>query len=297
MRDVRVQELAGRQFNRVSRAQLLGLGLSRHAIAHQLATRGLVAVEQGVFAVPPILEHDEWGRWMGATLTAPGTVLSHESSAAARGFWSLTRRVETVTRPGSGGPRRVGNVLVFRSSTLHTECELLRGIPITTVERTLLDLAGRVSRRALARAVREAIRLRLTTLAALGDVLGRHRGRRGARRLAATLARYSGLPLERARSGAEVRALEVLRDASCPLPRLNYLVAGEEADLSWPRQRLIVEIDGGPFHLDEGEDARKQAAWEAAGWTVRRLPSDDVYDRPQRLLALAPSPNVPGYRP
>src|SRR3954470_1500150 len=243
MRDVRVQELAGSQFNRVSRAQLLCLGLSQRGIAHQLATRGLVAVEQGVFAIPPVLEHDDWGRWMGAPPPPPGTVLSHVSSASARGFWSLPRRLETVTRPGSGGPRRCGAMLVYRSSTLDADCELLRGIPITTVERTLLDLSAEVSPRARARAVREAIRLRLTTLDALGDALGRYRGRRGSRRLASTLARYAGLPLERARSGAEIRALEVLREAHGPPPRLNVRVAGEEADLSWPRQRLVVEID------------------------------------------------------
>lgn len=65
-------------------------------------------------------------------------------------------------------------------------------------------------------------------------------------------------------------------------------VAGEEADLSWKRDRLIIEIDGGPFHLDSGEDARKQEGWEAAGWTVRRVTSDEVYEHPDRLLALAP---------
>ncbi|MGH2953805.1 MAG: DUF559 domain-containing protein [Solirubrobacterales bacterium] len=68
---------------------------------------------------------------------------------------------------------------------------------------------------------------------------------------------------------------------------------GEEADLSWPTQRVIIEVDGAPFHLDEGEDARKQAAWEAAAWTVRRVSSDDVYERPRRLLSLAPPSNVP----
>jgi very-short-patch-repair endonuclease len=66
-------------------------------------------------------------------------------------------------------------------------------------------------------------------------------------------------------------------------------IAGEEADLSWAEHRLVVEIDGGPFHLDVGEDSRKQARWEAAGWTVRRLSSDDVYEHPLRLLELAPS--------
>jgi hypothetical protein len=73
-------------------------------------------------------------------------------------LWSLPRALETITRPGSGGPRRHGSVLVFRSTTLEGDCERLRGIPITSVPRTLLDLAARVSARALARAVREAVR-------------------------------------------------------------------------------------------------------------------------------------------
>ena len=161
------------------------------------------------------------------------------------------------------------------------------------MSRTLLDLAHEVSDRALARAVREAVGLQLTTLHGLGDALAAYRGRRGSRRLRATVSRYAGLPLERARSGAEIRALEILRDAGRPPPRLNARIAGEEADLSWSIPRVVIEIDGGPFHLDIGLDARKQALWEAAGWTVRRLASDDVYERPHRLLGLAPPPNVP----
>jgi hypothetical protein len=161
------------------------------------------------------------------------------------------------------------------------------------VSRTLLDLANGVSERALARALREAVRLDLITLGALGDALGAYRGRRGSRRLAAAVARYTDLPLERARSGAEVRALEILRAAGGPLPGLNVRIAGEEADLSWPIPRMIIEIDGGPFHLDVGEDARKQACWEAAGWNVRRIATDDVYERPHLLLTLAPPSNVP----
>jgi len=254
-----------------------------------------VIVEEGVFAIAPVLQHDEWGCWMAATLTAPGTVLSHTSAAAAWGLLAPRGRVETVTRRGSGGPRLHGAVRAFRSTTLEGESTLLRGIPITSVPRTLLDLTRVASDRALARAVREAVRLELVTLAELGDSLGRFRGRRGSRALAATLARYAGLPLERARSGAEIRALEILRASDRPLPRLNVRIAGEEADLSWRASRLIIEVDGGPFHLDAGEDARKQRSWEAAGWTVRRILSDDVYERPARLLALAPSGNVPDH--
>ena len=67
----------------------------------------------------------------------------------------------------------------------------------------------------------------------------------------------------------------------------------KKRDLSWSRHRLIIEVEGEPFHLDVGEDTRKEACWEAAGWTVGRISSDDVYERPQRLLRLAPVPNVP----
>jgi Protein of unknown function (DUF559) len=292
MRDAQIAELAGRQFNRISRQQLIDLGLSKKAIAHRVATGRLVAVEQGVLAIAPVLE-DDWGRWMGATLTAPGSVLSHVSAAAAWGLLSMPRQVECVTRPGSGGPRRHGGVLAFRSSTLDGDVVTNREVPITSVPRTLLDLARTVGDRALARALREAVRLKLTTLAMLGDRLGHYRGRRGAGRLALTIARYAGLPLERARSGAEIGALELLRGANRPLPRLNARIAGEEADLSWPTIKLIIEIDGGPFHLDVGEDARKERIWKRAGWSVRRISSDDVYERPERLLNLSPPPNVP----
>ena len=178
-------------------------------------------------------------------------------------------------------------MLVYRSTVLEGDRVEFRGIPMTSVPRTLLDLARITSDRALARAVREAVRLDRVTLDELGDAIGRHRGRRGTRRLARTVARYAGLPLERARSGAEIRAMEILREAGRELPNLNVWIAGEEADLSWPRERLIVEIDGGPFHLDAGEDARKEAAWRGAGWTVRRLPSDAVYENPAHLIVQA----------
>lgn len=223
---------------------------------------------------------------MELTLTSPGSVLCRVSAACAFGVLSKPPLVETIARPGSGGVQLCDGIRVFRSSTLSGETTTLRGIPITTIERTLLDLATCVSNRALARAIRESVRFDHTTLAALGDALGRFRGRRGRASLAASLARYAGLPLERARSGAEIRAMEILRDAGRRLPALNVVVAGEEADLVWRGERLIIEIDGGPFHLDRGEDERKRATWEAAGWQVRRIDAEEVYQRPHHLLDL-----------
>jgi hypothetical protein len=286
MRDARIAGLAGRQFNRVSRAQLEALGVSKDAIEHRVAAGRLVIVAQGVFALAPVLDDEPWGRWMGATLTHPGSLLSRLSAAVAWGALSREGRFVSITRPGTGGPRRHGDILVHRSGHLDGDRTELRGVPITSIARTLIDITHEVGDRALARAVREAVRLRLITLYELADALGRYRGWRGSRRLAATVARYSGLPIERARSGAEVRALEIVRAAGYERVGLNLTVAGEEADLVFPGKRRIIEIDGGPFHLDKGADARKEAAWTAAGWEVRRLPSSDVYERPAALLSL-----------
>ena len=64
MRDVRIAELTGRQFNRVARWQLRELGISQDSIAHRLSTGELVVVESGVYAVAPVLEHDNGvGGW------------------------------------------------------------------------------------------------------------------------------------------------------------------------------------------------------------------------------------------
>jgi uncharacterized protein DUF559 len=99
--------------------------------------------------------------------------------------------------------------------------------------------------------------------------------------------RYSGIPYSRCRSNAEAKALEILHDAGGEPPDVNVRIAGEEADLSWPRRKHIVEIDGPQYHQIAAEDARKQAIWEAAGYTVRRISSTDVHRAPELLIALA----------
>jgi very-short-patch-repair endonuclease/predicted transcriptional regulator of viral defense system len=287
--DVRLIELAGRQHRCVARRQLHALGYGDGAIAHRVAGGRLIRLFEGVYAVAPD-PADDRTRWMAATLTAPGSFLSHASAATAWGLRSFKPPFETVTRAGDGGPEQKERLLVCRSKALAGHVTTLEGIPITTAERTIIDLAPHLAGRALARAVRDAVRLKTTTPSDLFVSLARHRGRRGTRRMHAAVSRYAGLPLHRTRSDAEALALELLRDAGRPPAENNERIAGEEADLIWPAWRLIVELDGPQFHLDASEDLRKQHAWESEGWTVRRLPTDDVYLHPERLLALAVRP-------
>jgi very-short-patch-repair endonuclease len=285
--DVRVKKLAAGQADLVAGWQLEAMGWSRKRIDHRVARWGWRVVHRGVYALTsaPLTQHQ---KWLAATLTTPDSVLSHASAAACWGFRTAASRFETVTRPGSGGRRRLGGVLVMRSATLDEDTTTHDGVRITTGARTLIDVAAHLNDRQLGRATREALRLNATTTQQLFRTLDRHPTRRGTRLLRELATRYSTLPYNRTRSNAESRALEVLSEAGIQAPKVNTRIAGEEADLAWPESKLIIEIDGPQYHRFPDEDERKQRKWEGAGYAVRRIASGVVYDDPVRLIEIAP---------
>ena len=286
--NVRWRELAAGQHDLVSRWQLFDLGVPLWFIERAVYEGRWRQVLPGVYATnaaPLTLTQ----RRCAASLSEEDTYLSFASAADEWGFRAWQGDFDVVTRPGSGGPKRCGDILICRSTRLGGNTTTRNGIPITTVERTLIDLASVLSEKAMTRAVREALRLKLTTPARLAAVLLRHRGARGTALLWDLQRRYAPLKLNQAKSDAESYAQELLQAAGRPIPEINVDIAGEEADLVWRDRKLIIEIDGPQFHLFKDEDERKQRKWEAAGYTVLRIPSDDVYNRPQKLLALAPA--------
>lgn len=281
-----LHELAREQQDLVAVWQLKLAGWSDGKLRHWIARRSWRRVHDGVYAMfhAPLSRSQ---RWMAATLTAPATALSHASGGACWEMRAYEGPFEIVTRNGNGGPRRHGELLICRLPLSPDDVTTHRGIRVTTGARTLLDLAPYLAEEQLARAFREALRIHVTTPAELTATLARGRGRRGAGRLAKLTARYADLQYPRARSNAEARALELLADDGNLPDQVNERIAGEEADLIWTERRLIVEIDGPAFHRFADEDARKQRAWEGAGFAVRRVPSDDVYNRPGQLVAAA----------
>ena len=278
MKDV-LRSIAATQAGCVATWQLLKAGLSPDAVRHR--TRDLRRLHDGVYVTgdAPITRLQ---RWWAATLTAPGSVLAFASAGAAHEMRPWDGGFEVIVRQGSAGPRRQGPLLVCR--TKHIQATTLNGLPITTPERTLTDLWPRLDAKAQAHMLRNALRLKRLTIPSLDAHL---RQRRGPHSLTKRLARYAGLQLHRCRSDAEALAVVTLADAGVAVPQINVRIAGEEADLSWPERRLIVEIDGGTYHQDKLEDARKTAIWRAAGWHVTRVPATTVYDDPSRLIRAA----------
>ncbi|MGZ6705918.1 MAG: hypothetical protein ACXVFN_03090 [Solirubrobacteraceae bacterium] len=285
--------MAARQDGVVAVWQLLAAGMGRSAVEHRV--RGLRALQDGVYltsAPAPTRSQRLWA----APLTAPDRYISHASAGHAFGFRPWTGAFEVVSCAGSGGHARLPSLLVCRSTTLSGNTTRLDGLPITTAERALADLARHLDRSEFARCVREALRLRVTTCARLQVSLIRAAPRNRPAALVVLAKRYARLPIARARSDAEAHALEILDAAGYPAPQVNVTIAGHMPDLAWPHVHHIVELDGPGFHQFPDVDLARQGAWERAGWTVARLPTDDVYDRPQQLLdaaapALAQSPH------
>jgi hypothetical protein len=120
------------------------------------------------------------------------------------------------------------------------------GFPVTTVGRTLFDLAEVAPYDQLEKAVEEADRLNLLRLRELEEVCERGRGRRAlkpVRRLIAELA-----PPDEGRSPLEVRFAAFVRLHNLPAPVQNVDVLGHEVDALWPAAKLIVELDSWEYH-------------------------------------------------
>ncbi|MBJ7518332.1 MAG: hypothetical protein JHC84_01435 [Solirubrobacteraceae bacterium] len=269
--------------------QLRHAGWTRSRIRH--ATADLREVHHGVHVTgdAPLTELQ---RCWAAVLTEPGTFLSHTSVARLLGFDDWRTDVHTVTRLGSGGTRRHPGLLVYRSKTLPPAVRThINGLPCLSPARTLLDLLPARPDLSARRLTRNALRVGAVDARSLRVALALHPGRRGITRLRQYTNEYAHLPMHRTKSDAEALGLAVLDAAQIPIPLVNVKVDGEEADYAWPAARWIVELDSRQWHHPV-EDARKTAVWERAGWTVRRVPTDDVYDRPHRLLAATPPLSV-----
>jgi very-short-patch-repair endonuclease len=160
-----------------------------------------------------------------------------------------------------------------------------RGIPTTSVARTLLDLAEVIPFTQLNRALEAAERQELLDMRSIEDLLARSNGRRGTGRLRRALADHHDADL---RSDLEARFLDLCRDAGLPLPATNVLVEGFLVDAVWREQRLIVELDGYEFHRTRAafeRDRRRDGILVGSGYRVLRFTHLMVERDPDHVVA------------
>jgi hypothetical protein len=185
----------------------------------------------------------------------------------------LTRAGVTApaTRHGGQGIRLHRSRCLDARDTTHQQ-----GIAVTTVPRTLLDLAATVRSDRLERALAQAQRLELYDHRAIEGVIARSNGHRGTRVLAEATAREEP---KWTRSELEAWFLGLVRDAGLPEPLVNFSLTAPdhprlEVDFYWPTHHLIVELDGWQTHRTRAAfetDRARDAALTAAGSKVVRF--------------------------
>lgn len=271
--DHAVARVAAQQYGLLTRAQLRALGLGDTAISKRAAAGRLHRVHHGVYAVGHRALPAR-GAWMAGTLACGrGAALSHASAAA---LWEIAPEdphAVHVTVPTAGGRRRPG-LVIHRDPTLaRDEVRTRHGIRITTVARTLLDLAAILPTRALERALDQAAIARRLDLKALDALLSRRAGHRRAAKLRAALEGHRpGTTLTR--SELEERFLVLCREHALPRPGVNRTVAGLEVDFVFELQRVVVETDGWRYHGTRAafeRDRRRDATLARAGYRTLRF--------------------------
>jgi hypothetical protein len=294
-RDRRVARAAAECHGVLSLAELFACGLDHNAIARRCASGRLHRLYPGVYAVG----HDNPPR-SGHLLAAvkacgDGALLSHWSAAMHWGLlpWHERRIDVTVV----GGRRVVEGVRVHRTSTLERPDRRRHdGVPVTSPARTIVDLAGSATPKALRRATREAQGRFLASVPEILRVVERSGRKRGVRALRAIVS-TGPAPT---RSELEDVVLDLLLTTDLPHPDVNepLHLDGRKVipDFRWPDLRLVVEADGAAWHDDKlarEDDAERQALLEQHGEHVLRVTWDQAVARPaqtaNRVLRAAAS--------
>jgi hypothetical protein len=211
---------------------------------------------------------------MAAVLACgPAALLSHRDAGA---LWQVRRDYRyliDVTSPGRTRHDQPG-IDVHRPRLFEDdERTVIDGIPVTTLPRTLIDLAAVLRLDQLRYAFHEAERRDLLDMAELERVRARFKRRRGLKKFDLLLAQHRPVP-HMTRSALEVLFLEVIRQAGLPEPAMNMWLIDMEVDFVWWAQRLVVEVDGGAYHrapAARDRDHRRDARLQAAGYKVLRV--------------------------
>lgn len=280
--------LASRQHGVVARRQLLALGFTRDAIKRRLAQGRLHRLHPGVYVVgrPQVSDH---GRWNAAVLACgTGALLSHRSAASLWGLLHTEGAAVEVTAPGRHRHLTQPKIHLYQPRSLTDADRAIRnGIPVTSVARTLLDLAAVVSSQRLRHAFEQAERLGVFHLPEVAAVVDCGRGRTGVAKLRALLVEATEPP--DLRSELERRFLDFCREAGVPPPATNCIVAGHTVDALWLRRRLVVELDGFAYHRSRTafeRDRRRDLDLQLDGYRVVRVTARQL-ERDTRELASA----------
>jgi hypothetical protein len=212
-----------------------------------------------------------------------GAALDHR---AAADLWRIRRGRPAPITVVAPRTVRIEGVRVHRCNHLDPRDVTIRnGIPVTTVARTIVDLAEIQTVEQVTNVMYEAAYRGLLDLdevrAAAARVSGRHNHTVLEAAIEAHLKGSAGSKSEKE------DAFHALGRGRWPKAIANVKILGHEVDAYWPEFKLIAEVDG-PHHerpRARRRDRRRDRELRAAGYTVLRFTDVEIEQRPEEVIA------------
>jgi very-short-patch-repair endonuclease len=254
-------------------------GLSEKAIRHRVKAGRLIPVYAGVYAVGhlPTLPQD---LAFGALLACgSGAVLSHGSAAVV---WGIFKRWEMPFEVTTPSLRRRPGILVHRAVLTRQDIRTQLGLRVTSPARTVLDVAPRMTDKALTRAVNDLRRPGYLRLHELATVLERFPRSRASSRLSSFLHDPTGPT----RSEFEDAFFAFSKRFGFPKSQVTARACGFEVDVLFAEERVIVELDGWSFHNTRRSfesDRERDAELLARGFVTIRITWEQLVHDPERV--------------
>jgi very-short-patch-repair endonuclease len=277
----RLYQIAVSQHGLVTADQARRTGLGTHQIRWLTRSGQWNAIRPGVYAragAPPT-----WVQTVAAAVLSagPGAWASHATGGALWAMPSVESAAIEVVAPLE---RRVGlaGVRGHRSSALFTaDLTVTQRIPITSPERTLVDLSARLDPMLLGRVLDDGLRRRLIRLDRLQRCVARLAGSPGRRPAAIWSLLAERLPgYDPGDSDIETRVLRLLvaNGFLPPVQQYRVRIGGRTIciDLAYPARRVAIELDGWEFHHTRtafDDDRARANLLVANGWSLLRFTS------------------------
>ena len=292
--DLALRSIAERQHGVLSRRQAAELGADWGFLRTRLRAGTLAALSPRVLRLVGASSSFHQCCIVGVLDLGSGAVVSRQAAAALWGLPGFDPSQVHITRPRTATSRSSSLVVVHESRYLPVHHSTVRdGIPLTTVARTVFDLAGCLHPGRSERALENALKFRMVALEELRRVTIEllSRGRRGSTLMRERLAARGAAYIPPA-SGLEADFLALLLAAGIELPEGHVDLGGDDwigrVDFYYRRIRLVIEIDSVLHHtakLDAESDDRRDAALRAAGFDVMRVTEEQLRRHPEAVVA------------
>jgi hypothetical protein len=263
----RIATVARRQHGLVTKDQLADLGLSPKQIRGWTASGRFDRVLPGVLRLAGAPTTREQDLFAAALWGGSDALVSHRSAGELWGFDGVKAAKHEITVPAVA-MKRSTEIVVHNTRTPATQRRTRRGLPTTTPERTLVDLAGALDAKQLEIAFESARRERQVTTASVQRALGRlgAQGRPGSEQLQTLLTVLAAEPP--AESALEVMAARLLRESDLLKPQRQVEVVASgvkyRLDFAWPRaferdrKRARRRPEAGACRRSEPNESRAQ---------------------------------------